>query len=507
MLHQRTMKSKETPQTKATRLYVVLSIVLSVLALGLPLFLYTTSIHRAQLPTSEIEARVASFDRLKFELPIHLNFSAVHVLDETQREVDRLLARDGVQGWGLRIVAGNADPTAEYVVNFEHVPEQGTALTFNVGPYKVITVGLEVPLGEADLPKELATWLVDGCFYEEATAVTSIKSGAKNIEEWVSPFPYSKKYHLVYNLLVEGGKPVTWEVEKALERMSPVFAALNHYCKLKVSTQIQYYSKLRTEPHYDAEKRAYVIPENDLSTFINYGEWNLNNHDITPSINFILYFADSNYNGVPLLVENSKTNSFLIPQWGGVLIYNTKMPALEGATINISERELEPVFETFASQLYELLGVPQTPPLPYMRVDSFHRITTFKNLKRSLETLTALVKLSSSLNGISIPESTKIHVEEALASYDAAIKSLGSTGGYSRAVEQAADCAESSDKAFFEKEMVQQAYFPSEHKLAVYLPLLGPICSIVFFGAIKLFKLWREEKKAAIGAIKRKKEI
>lgn len=498
------MKSKETPQTKATRLYVVLSIVLSVLTLGLPLFLYTTSIHRAQLPTSEIEARVASFDHLKIELPIHLNFSAEHVVDETQREVDRLLARDGVQGWGLRIVAGNANPTAEYVVNFKHDPAEEVAFSYNVEPHKVITVNLNLPLGEADLPKDLASTLVDGFFYEEIAAVKSIKSGAKDADV---VFPYSKKYHLVYNLLVEGGKPVTWEVEKALESMSPVFAALGHYCKLKVSTQIQYYSKLRTEPHYDAEKRANVIPLNDLSTFINYGEWNLNNHDITPSINFILYFADGNYNGVPLLVENSKTNSFLIPQWGGVLIYNTKMPALEGATINISEQELKPVFETFASQLFELLGMPKAPPSPYMRMDSFHRITTLKNLKRSLETLTALVKLSSSLNGISIPESTKIHVEEALASYDAAIKSLGSTGGYSRAVEQAADCAESSDKAFFEKEMVQQAYFPSEHKLAVYLPLLGPICSIVFFGAIKLFKLWREEKKAAKGASKEKKEI
>jgi len=32
-----------------------------------------------------------------------------------------------------------------------------------------------------------------------------------------------------------------------------------------------------------------------------------------------------------------------------------------------------------------------------------------------------------------------------------------------------------SETAFFEKSMVGQVYFPDEHKVAVYLPLLGPV--------------------------------
>lgn len=30
-------------------------------------------------------------------------------------------------------------------------------------------------------------------------------------------------------------------------------------------------------------------------------------------------------------------------------------------------------------------------------------------------------------------------------------------------------------RPFFEKSMVGQVYFPEEHKVAVYLPLLGPV--------------------------------
>lgn len=42
--------------------------------------------------------------------------------------------------------------------------------------------------------------------------------------------------------------------------------------------------------------------------------------------------------------------------------------------------------------------------------------------------------------------------------------------------------------AFFHGEMVQQNFFPQEHKVAVYLPLLGPLTIVIFLGAVSLFK-------------------
>ena len=49
------------------------------------------------------------------------------------------------------------------------------------------------------------------------------------------------------------------------------------------------------------------------------------------------------------------------------------------------------------------------------------------------------------------------------------------TGRIKDAMDQASDAFRDSERAFFDKSMVGQVYFPDEHKVAVYLPLLGPV--------------------------------
>ena len=52
-----------------------------------------------------------------------------------------------------------------------------------------------------------------------------------------------------------------------------------------------------------------------------------------------------------------------------------------------------------------------------------------------------------------------------------------------------------AEKGFFEKSMVGQVYFPDEHKVAVYLPLLGPIGVPLVMSALKeLRRLWASRK-------------
>lgn len=45
-----------------------------------------------------------------------------------------------------------------------------------------------------------------------------------------------------------------------------------------------------------------------------------------------------------------------------------------------------------------------------------------------------------------------------------------------------------AERGFFEKSMVGQVYFPDEHKVAVYLPLLGPIGVPLLVGLLKEIK-------------------
>jgi phosphatidylinositol glycan class S len=47
-----------------------------------------------------------------------------------------------------------------------------------------------------------------------------------------------------------------------------------------------------------------------------------------------------------------------------------------------------------------------------------------------------------------------------------------------------------SEKAFFDKSMVGQVYFPDEHKVAVYLPLLGPVGVPLAVALLREFRRW-----------------
>ena len=57
---------------------------------------------------------------------------------------------------------------------------------------------------------------------------------------------------------------------------------------------------------------------------------------------------------------------------------------------------------------------------------------------------------------------------------------------------------EAAEKAFFEKSMVGQVYFPDEHKVAVYLPLLGPVGVPLVMSVLKELKAWRKRKRDRI---------
>lgn len=73
-------------------------------------------------------------------------------------------------------------------------------------------------------------------------------------------------------------------------------------------------------------------------------------------------------------------------------------------------------------------------------------------------------------------------------------------GRFHNALENARTAEAEAERGFFEKSMVGQVYFPDEHKVAVYLPLLGPVGVPLIMGAIKEMKrIWTTWKKSRLG--------
>jgi len=59
-----------------------------------------------------------------------------------------------------------------------------------------------------------------------------------------------------------------------------------------------------------------------------------------------------------------------------------------------------------------------------------------------------------------------------------------------------------AERGFFEKSMVGQVYFPDEHKIAVYLPLLGPVgVPLLIYARKEIARVWRawKARRAAVG--------
>jgi phosphatidylinositol glycan class S len=63
-----------------------------------------------------------------------------------------------------------------------------------------------------------------------------------------------------------------------------------------------------------------------------------------------------------------------------------------------------------------------------------------------------------------------------------------------------------AERAFFEKSMVGQLYFPDEHKLAVYIPLLGPVGVPLLLGLLNEIKAWRKRRRERAEKEAKKKE-
>lgn len=308
---------------------------------------------------------------------------------------------------------------------------------------------------------------------------------------------YASTYHLTFSLFTPGGSPSSWAIESVTESyIHPWVSALSTISNFSINTQIQPYSAYSPsiQPFKDQQGNHTLLRREDLSAFINAAEWPLSpsigSHG--PTINFALYVPSASE--VPLTIASSDGGtSWLIPQWGGVTILNpplhtNELTGLLAVPQHLDLDALRPAFETFTSQLLDLLGLPTThqpqstttnTTLPHllplsMRLQSHTRLQTLHLHLLARSTLTSLAHLSTRLPNIPIPATVSTLVSNTRSHLHLTCSSLNNSD-WDTALAHARSAWQDSEKAFFEKTMVGQVYFPDEHKVAVYLPLLGPV--------------------------------
>jgi GPI-anchor transamidase subunit S len=305
---------------------------------------------------------------------------------------------------------------------------------------------------------------------------------------------HSTLYHLTFSLFTASGSPSSWDIEAALDsHIRPLIHAASASSHFSITTQVQLYSSFSPSIQLfkSNNRNGTILRQEDLSAFVNAAEWPLSpSIGSGPTLNFIIYVPTKDQ--IPLSIDNSYSNSWLIPQWGGITILNPPLQThqetgLQTVPLHLSEDLLDGPFQLFSTQLLSLLGVP-SPSLPLvMRLESQQRLAALSLFLRASSSLGSLAHLAQHLSNIPIPR----HVAQFV---DMAILQLRSSnahfqhGNWEFALHAAGVAYEQAEKAFFDKSMVGQVYFPDEHKIAVYLPLLGPICVPLVLGFLKEVK-------------------
>ena len=189
----------------------------------------------------------------------------------------------------------------------------------------------------------------------------------------------------------------------------------------------------------------------------------------------------------------------------GVLIVNKS--SVEANSL-ITEEYLNPILLKFIKDLLNLLGIANNNnnnseinnddrdfeyTSPYLVIDSVKRIRIIENLNKSIDTLWSLVKLTEQFEQMTVPKEVLQDLTDALDKRLELIDLLnnpskGSDMDWSKGLLMSNQIVKSCERAFFHGEMLQQNFFPQEHKLAVYLPLLGPLTVVIVSGLKAVFK-------------------
>ncbi|KAK5110918.1 hypothetical protein LTR62_005456 [Meristemomyces frigidus] len=343
----------------------------------------------------------------------------------------------------------------------------------------------------ATLPLDSMDWWAQGdqvCAVDEAGWLPQHSENEK-------AFRYASTYHLTFSLFTPAAMPADWSIEEALNQyVRPLTTALSNVSDFTIETQVQLHASFSPSiagPQFDAATRDWILQKSDLRGFINAAEWPLSpSIGAGPTMNFVLYVPALEQ--TPLVIaETGRSTSWMILQWGGVAILNQ----VGEPSPKLTMADMEPVMLTFAEQLATLLGLPSDAGSFDNRVLHLKQTRAVSLIKSASSTLGALSRLTLKLKAIAIPDTVAAAVDKTLSSLEQACNAL-QLGKWDTALHHARTGNDAIETAFFEPSMVGQVYFPDEHKVAVYVPLLGPMAVPLIMTGLKEFRSWRQARKA-----------
>ncbi|KAJ6495282.1 phosphatidylinositol-glycan biosynthesis class S protein-domain-containing protein [Mycena sanguinolenta] len=473
-------------QSEHIRRLIILSFWLVIIA-AIPLWWHITSIQRLSLPTSRVHAQAGN--QLHFPVQIQLEGIRDASLPASLQRLMEDRIRRSPQAWkGLDVkVSLNQDDANKRLDSYTVRSTEGVPLASERR--------LAYPVRSETLPML-------------ADALSALLVPPTDTHRVA---PYSPRYRLAFTLLNEdavAGRAISgWDISGAIARhLSPILDGLSVLHNFTIESQVQFHAPLAFPPL--SLDRGYGLTPEDLTVFVNSAEWSLSSSvSNDPVLHFIVFIPSASRRPLLILDSNgvpSSSDAFLLPQWGGIVIYN---PTEQQNNVPLPPSALNFVFSTFASQLLGLLGVPDLPPnvhtdapvLTGWQLDALLRRRTQENVQNAQDTLKSIVKLVDQIDNMPVGLDVKGDVQNSLTALDQMYASASTS--LNETLHQSADALTLASRAFFNPGMLALLYFPAEHKYAVYTPLFASALIPLTAAALKEIAAWRRQRREAAQAV------
>ncbi|THH11410.1 hypothetical protein EW145_g663 [Phellinidium pouzarii] len=415
---------------------------------AVPLWWTTTSITRLSLPEGRVKA--LNDKQLRFSLNISLDTNIpVSVVDNVKEGLAKRILDERLDDiFSVAVSSGLTHNPQAYEVSLN---EELSGI--HVEGRRLITGPESIPL----LTDALANLLLANFGHQDQMVMQ-----------------YAPRYRLAFSLMNEdaasGDSPLSWDVKTAITRdIQPVLQKLLALHNFTIESQVQFFAPLAFEP-VNLANGSFGLSQEQLTVFVNSAEWTL--------------------------CSPTESTAFIIPQWGSISICNPDKQAVS----RLSQRALHPSFSVFRTQLLALLGISPLPigmttsdVISDWQLDALLRRRAYENAKGSKETLDSIVSLVDQIEGMPVGKDVTDDVRGALDALDSMYAVARDSPQL--ALNYSARAFTRVSRAFFNPGMLALLYFPPEHNLAVYTPLLAPVSVPLVAAVFREVSKWRRSRR------------
>ncbi|PVU94301.1 hypothetical protein BB561_002659 [Smittium simulii] len=502
-LFKKTEKPIVTVLSAKAETYVTLATIFVFIIIGLPLWHYTTSIYRATIPTEDIKHLTEKFS-ITQPINLLLDFSGIQdqqtafsISENTKTEINK-------NSSFYKIIPKSKRPAFGYVTNvlstvdknftLDNVISKEIDMKFKLilddkleKPKFIISQDGQISIYFNTLQKDDIA-LKMAMFYNKIlnSELKLLKKTAyytsrqKSTWDRLAELKFSPEFLINFSLILEGSSAhrYDWKIEESIkDYLQPFIDSINDLTTIKVTSQIQHSAALEESPKLI--NGSHVLELTSLTNFINSAQWNFaSTIPETSSIQMVMFIPSAEKTPLYLLDskgQKSLYNSFLLPQWGGIVVNNHIPKSMELDSLSIDGVEI--VDEN---------SFVQGKSLTFWEHRYLQTKYTILNAADSISTLGSLVELTKKIQSMAISDNINKKVVNAVDFLNRMGNKNVQIGSESFFLSVMAN--KLSSEAFFDPTMVGMVYFPIEHKYAIYTPLFLPLALPIISILIKMKK-------------------